>query len=138
MPYKQHGFTLIEMMIVVVIAAILASIAFPSYQEYVRRANRAEGQAFLQDVSARQERYLAQNNAYITAHDTADLQKLGLTNNLSETSKYTLTITAPNDSGGYLLTATPSSFTDSRCGNLTLNARGIKGVGSGTVADCWR
>lgn len=127
MRYTSKGFTLIEVMIVVVIIGILASIAYPSYQEYVRRANRAEGQAFLQDIAARQERYFSQNNTYVT-----DVSKLGA-NTESETKKYTITATAPAGSGGYLLTATPS-FTDTKCGNLTLNALGVKG----TVSECWK
>jgi len=127
-PKQQQGFTLIEVMIVVVIIGILASIAYPSYQEYVRRANRAEGQAFLQDLAARQERYFSQNNSYVT-----DVTKLGVTTG-SETGKYTVTATAPAGSGGYLLTAAPS-FSDTKCGSLTLNALGAKGA---NATDCWR
>lgn len=128
MKHISKGFTLIEVMIVVVIIGILASIAYPSYQEYVRRTNRAEGQAFLQDLAARQERYFSQNNIY-----TTDPSKLG-SGTGSETGRYTVTITAPAGSGGYLLTAAPS-FSDTKCGNLTLNALGEKGAGA---TDCWR
>lgn len=128
---KNKGFTLIEVMIVVVIIGILASIAYPSYQEYVRRANRAEGQAFLQDLAARQERYFSQNNSYVT-----DVTKLGVTTG-SETGKYTVTATAPAGSGGYLLTATPN-FDDPKCGKLSLNALGAKTAEKGSISDCWR
>lgn len=57
---RLAGFTLIEVMIVVVIIGILASIAYPSYNEYVKRGNRTEGQVFLSDAAARQERYYSQ------------------------------------------------------------------------------
>ena len=43
----QRGFTLIEVMIVVAIVGILSAIAYPSYQEYVRRGHRAEARAGL-------------------------------------------------------------------------------------------
>ena len=76
--YRQSGFTLIELMITVVVIGILAAIAYPSYQEFVKRGNRTEGQAFLSEVAARQERYYAQNHAYIKAD--ADLGKLKLKN----------------------------------------------------------
>lgn len=126
---KQQGFTLIEVMIVVVIIGILASIAYPSYQEYVRRANRAEGQAFLLDIAARQERYFAQNNKYVT--DVAEVGKLGGTAG-SETGKYSLAIDSGD--GGFALTAAPN-FTDTKCGSLTLNALGVRGAGGN---DCWK
>lgn len=129
----QRGFTLIEVMIVVAIIGILAAVAYPSYTEYVNRGNRAEGQAFLHDVSARQERYFSQNNTYITSQ--SDINKLGLSSASSETGKYTLAIAAGG--GGYTLTAT-QQFNDTKCGNLTLNALGEKGVSSGSKEECWR
>ncbi len=135
MKTAQQGFTLIEVMIVVAIIGILAAIAYPSYDEYVKRGNRTEGQAFLSDVAARQERYFSQNNAY-----TTDTSKLGLSNANSPTSKYTITLASGGtDDGGYLLTAT-QQFGDTKCGNLTLNALGEKGrTGTGkTLEECWR
>ncbi|MGE8294450.1 MAG: type IV pilin protein [Pseudomonas sp.] len=132
----QTGFTLIEVMIVVVVIGILASIAYPNYTEYVQRANRSEGQALLADASARQERYFAQNNVYITSSN--DLNKLGL-DGKSETGKYDLSVASVNNDGGYTLTA-EEAFGDTKCGDLTLNALGEKGrTGSGkSVEDCWK
>lgn len=132
----QTGFTLIEVMIVVVVIGILAAIAYPSYTEYVQRANRSEGQALLADASARQERYFAQNNVYITS--SSDLGKLGL-DGTSETGKYTLSIASVDGDGGYTLTA-EETFGDTKCGDLTLDALGKKDrTGSGkSIEDCWK
>ncbi|WP_339414404.1 type IV pilin protein [Pseudomonas sp. EA_35y_Pfl2_R5] len=138
MKLTQSGFTLIEIMIVVLIIGVLAAIAYPSYDEYVKRGNRAEGQALLSDASARQERYFAQNNAYITTD--GDIAKLGLKNgNKSETNKYTLTVTKVDGDGGYTLTA-EQAFNDAKCGNLKLDALGKKDrTGSDkSISDCWR
>lgn len=55
------GFTLIELMIVVVIATILLSIAVPSYLSQVRQARRVEAKTALLDVAAREERYFSTN-----------------------------------------------------------------------------
>ncbi len=129
---QMSGFTLIELMIVVAIIGIISAIAYPSYTEYVLRGNRSEGQAFLNDAAARQERYYAQNNTYA---DTA--AKLGYANNNSSSSKYTLAISNVSATT-YTLTVTPTR-TDSKCGNLTLNQAGTKGEsGSGTLTDCWK
>lgn len=62
---KQHsGFTLLEVMITVVIVGILASIAYPSYLDSVRKANRSEAIAELQNILAAQERYFLANRTY--------------------------------------------------------------------------
>ena len=134
MKHSSRGFTLIEMMIVVAIIGILAAIAYPSYDEYVKRGNRTEGQAFLSDVAARQERYFSQNNAYIT--DVANIAKLGVTAN-SPTGKYSIVLAGGG--GGYTLTAN-NQFSDAKCATLTLNALGVRGS-SGSRSDkndCWR
>jgi type IV pilus assembly protein PilE len=60
----QQGFTLIEMMFVVAIAAILASIAYPSYKEYVAKAKRAEVSAMLSSAQQWMERFYSENFRY--------------------------------------------------------------------------
>ena len=138
-PKSQHGFTLIEMMVVVAIIGILAAIAYPSYTEYVKRGNRTEGQALLSDAAARQERYFSQNNAYVT--DNSKIASLGMalrTGNKSATDKYVLSLSKVNGDGGYTLTAT-QQFNDTRCGNLSLDATGKRGkTGTASLDDCWR
>lgn len=147
LPRSSNGFTLMELMIVVALIGVLTSIAYPSYQNYVLRANRSEGQAMLNDAAARQERYFAQNYSYVTS--ASDIDKLGMrnsttTNNAttvtSDTGKYILSVAA--DNSGYALTATTAGpqRSDTKCGNLTLNGAGTKGVtGTGaSVEDCWK
>jgi type IV pilus assembly protein PilE len=63
-PRRAAGFTLIELMLVVVIIAVLATIAFPTYQNYVRNAQRADGTTALMQVALAQERHRANNPAY--------------------------------------------------------------------------
>ena len=65
------GFTLIELMIVVAIVAILASIAYPSYRDSVLKGRRAEARAGLADLLQQQERYLTQRNTYLEITDAS-------------------------------------------------------------------
>ncbi len=61
------GFTLIELMVTVAIIAILAGIAYPSYQGYITRSRRADGFSALQQFAAAMERYYTTNGSYLGA-----------------------------------------------------------------------
>jgi len=66
-----RGFTLLELMIVVALVGVLASIAYPSYTDHVRKGNRVKAQAFLMDVAQRQQNHLLVHRQY--AATLADL-----------------------------------------------------------------
>lgn len=70
---RWRGFTLIELMIVVLVVAVLMAIAYPSYTKYVVRGHVAAGQAYLMDAAQREQQYLLDNRNYA---DTATI--LGL------------------------------------------------------------
>ena len=61
----QKGFTLIELMVVVAIIGILASIAIPSYSEYVNRARASEATSALAQMRIRMEHYFQDNRTYL-------------------------------------------------------------------------
>src|SRR5271170_1684912 len=65
---RRHlGFTLIELMIVIVILAILVSVAYPSYKAQSMRGYRAGGQEFLMDIAQREEQYMLDQRSYATS-----------------------------------------------------------------------
>ena len=64
---QQRGFTLMEVMVTVAIVGILAAIAFPSYQDSVRKSRRTDAKNALTQAVANMERYYNQNNTYAAA-----------------------------------------------------------------------
>ena len=134
---RRQGFTLIEVMIVVVVVAILSAIALPNYTEYVRRSRRAEAQTqILQAAQFLERRYTTTGN-YGTALPTDLAQSPP-----SGTAMYTIALAtnAPTNTT-FTLTATPgTSMAGDKCGNFVLASTGAKSVTSATVAadQCWR
>jgi type IV pilus assembly protein PilE len=63
---SSRGFTLIEFMVVVIVATILLSIAVPSYMSQIRQSRRTEAKTAVLDLSGREERYLTTNPAGYT------------------------------------------------------------------------
>lgn len=135
-PRKFSGFTLIELMVVVAVIAILAAIAYPSMQDHVRKAKRAEGKTALLKAAQLLERYYSDNNTYVV--DIAPLFALGAgatvysgENPADTKSAYQITVAAATGpcplANCFLLTATPNNpFADADCGNLTLTSTGVR------------
>jgi type IV pilus assembly protein PilE len=123
---KSSGFTLIELMIALVIVAILAAIAIPSYRQYVIRSNRRAAQASMVDIANREQQYFAANRAY------ADDAALGYVLPTDVSENYTFDIAL--DAGPpptFTITFTPQGG-QAGDGDLTLNSEGVKGP-----ADKW-
>lgn len=98
---RHQGFTLIEVMIVVVIVGILSAIAYPSYAEYIRRGHRADARAGLLQAQQYLERASTATGVYPTTLPTA------LTWSGDTTKRYDIAFQAGNTNAAYTLTATP-------------------------------
>jgi type IV pilus assembly protein PilE len=138
MKAKQTGFTLIELMIAVAVVGILTAVAYPSYQNHIKKAKRSEAQAALVSLATAMEQWRVENNnSYTgvtvgTAGDATDIFTSRVPTDGSGTQSYTLSISNLAAST-YTLTATPVGSDD--CGNLTLTSTGVKGSSTGT--NCW-
>lgn len=140
------GFTLIEMMIVVLIVSILAGLAYYNYGRYAFRARRADGKELLTRVASAQERFYTNSNAYATSITAAAPAGLGLTNT-SEKGYYTVA-TANGTTGNtqsYRLTATPVTGKAQEkdvCGALAITNQNVKTPAAGAMpqssnGNCW-
>jgi type IV pilus assembly protein PilE len=129
------GFTLIELMIVIVILGVLASIAVPQYQEYQQKSRRSEATRTLMQIAALQEQYFLDNRSY--ADDFTDLNFPVAGTVTTESGYYAITIDVP-DPYTYTMTATPQGpqANDVQCATLTLDNQGVRGH-TGTAGSCW-
>ena len=135
------GFTLIEVMIVVLIVGILLTVALPSYQESLRKGRRADAKAGLLDVANRQERLILDRSTY-----TLDMTDLGFAADpmISEEDYYSIdavACAAQTIATCYVLTATPRSgfaqASDSRCTSFILDSTGAKTATGAQADQCW-
>ena len=130
---SNRGFTLLELMIVVVIIGIIAAVAYPNYQDYTRSARRTDGKAALTAIAAQQERYFSDNNTYAT--------------NLTALGYPAATATSPE--GYYVVTATAGATGIASSFSLSAAAQGaqasdtdctpmvLTSAGARSPASCW-
>jgi type IV pilus assembly protein PilE len=154
---RNSGFTLVELSVTMVIAAILAAVAIPAYSNYVRKAHRTEAKSTLLDLASLEERYYTANNNY------TDLgSNLGYSNATTAggsftvgSGYYTVVLTkvdaiAPTTAlpGGtpatYSITATAvgDQLKDTSCRTLTVTSAGAQTAADAAsavnTATCWR
>ncbi|KJK26171.1 hypothetical protein UB46_01230 [Burkholderiaceae bacterium 16] len=135
---RNRGFTLIELLITIAIVAILAAIALPSYESYVRKGRRADAMALLQAASISQEKYRLNNTTYASA--TTDLSPPCPTSGacVSEQGNYTLATPTSVTGSSYTLTANASSTSQLADTGCTAIAYAVSGTTiTYTPAACW-
>ena len=139
---RQRGVTLLELMAVVTILAILASVAVPTYRKYLIRTQRSEAKIALLQLQTAQEKFYMQNNSFTDNLTDASPDGLGLPAT-TETGKYTIEVVLADDGQTYDATAAPRTgggqTDDEECASFTINQRGTKGIsGTSDVQRCWR
>lgn len=131
MPSARRGFTLIELMVAVVVAGILAAVAYPALSSFVQRSRRADAMALLATVVQAQERHRSNRSEYASQIGPDN----GLMLDETKLSKhYGLSLTGVGSpvgfAAGYQVTATPRSNSpqalDSTCATLSIRMEGAK------------
>jgi type IV pilus assembly protein PilE len=126
-PHRRNAFTLIEMMIVMAVAAILVAVALPSFLDSMRKGRRAEAVTALAQVQQAQERWRANNPAYTIA--LSDLKGVNLDGTATPSGYYTITLNdAAASPTGYTASAVAVSGTsqahDSQCSTMRVRMQG--------------
>jgi type IV pilus assembly protein PilE len=130
--------TLIELMIVVAIIGILAAVAYPSYQDYVRRANRADAQADVLELAQWMERRFTTTNRYAAADGNFTASLPFSQTPRSGAARYNLTAVVGGTGQTFTLTATPvGGQVGDACGTMTMNQLGVTTPTTGGGRPCW-
>jgi type IV pilus assembly protein PilE len=147
MRHTARGFTLIEVMIVVVVVAILASLGIPGYREYMRRTDRAEAKAALMQNAQFLERVRTMSNRYDLDGGGAAITSASLPvpfTPTNGTAKYNITLVHDPMAPGvrYVLNAVPvggGPMDGDGCGTFTLSETGAKALtgNSYPLQRCW-
>lgn len=140
MKRTTNGFSLIELMIVVVIVAVLAAIAWPLYQNYVVRANRTAAAACTTEAAQFMERFHTLNMRYDQDRGGAAVALPAMECATALASAYTISIAA-SATNTYTIRAAPQGVQatrDTDCGTLSVDSTGLRAV-TGTLPTnkCW-
>lgn len=133
-----HGFTLIELVVTVAIIGILVTIAYPAYQEQIRKGRRPEGQGALVELANVQQQFFSDNFTF-----TSTLSDVGYTSATTLGGHYTLSIPVAS-AAGFTVKVAPigAQAADKKCVEMTLTSTGVKAAkdtgGAVSTADCWR
>ena len=126
------GFSLIELMVVVVVIGILAGIAWPSYLNYVKRANRSQAEQLMLEIANREQQYIIDARQF-TATIGATGLNIGNKDNWTCTAtctngKYTVSVVVNNTAAPptYTITADPGTGVQQSDGVLTMDSTNVK------------
>lgn len=138
----MRGMTLVELLVVVVLVAVLATVAIPSYRSHVLRTHRVESRTALLALAVAQEKFFLQHNTYATQAELSEAPPDGLgLAGTSANARYVLSIDGASESDySATATATGAQVSDHDCATFSINALGQRSAtrldGSASSA-CW-
>ena len=133
----RNGFTLIELMIVVAVVALLATIAYPIYTDQVRKSRRGVAKADLVELGQRAERYHTVNNTYVDFAPGVTVGSFNVSPRDAKQPYYTLSMTNQSASTFTLKAEPVGDQQKDSCGTLTYDQAGRKSSSAQPAANCW-
>lgn len=137
---NRKGFTLVELLVALAVFAILTAIAYPMYQEQVRKSRRAAVKGSMLQVSQFMERYYTENMRYSDAGGNSlsmdDVYNASFLDDAAQVEKY-YDLTIISDATGYTIQAVPETGQDEdKCETLNLSSTGNR-TSSSSHDNCW-
>jgi type IV pilus assembly protein PilE len=138
----SRGFTLLEMLIVLVLVSVVGALALPGFRQQVARVHRAEAMIALLQLQSAEEKFYLRHNAYTRDITTAPPGGLGMPTT-TRSNKYVLSIAVADDGQTFIATAAPTPTggqdADLECLAFSIDSRGRRAVsGSQDVRYCWK
>jgi type IV pilus assembly protein PilE len=153
---RQQGFTLVELVVTMVIAAILASIAIPSYTAYILKSHRTDAKSALLGMAALEERYFSTNNTYSStpsdlgypvgttvAFPVGNNNDYNITSLVANPAVPPVNTTSVGTPATYTIIATAinSQVNDAACATFQITSGGVQtatGTDPNASVDCWK
>lgn len=140
-----RGVTLLELLTALVIVAVLAAIAIPTYRSHVLRTQRTDATAALLRIQGAQEKFFIQNNRYSDRIATPPPEGLGV-DTVSGQGFYDLRVELGADRASFRAVAEPRAaagqIDDRRCRRFSIDQNGLRMAydarGNESTAECWR
>ena len=136
---QQRGLTLIELMVVVVVMAVLASVAYPLYTNQIQKSRRADAKTALQTIALAQERYFTINGEYAAGLTSLQVST-AVQGGASDEGYYSITLTrAGADNEQFTATAAVAGAqtADTNCAQFTIDHLGVKTATDAGGTNCW-
>jgi type IV pilus assembly protein PilE len=135
-----EGFSLLELLVAMVILAVLASIALPTYAEYVARSRRFEARAGLLEAAHWMERWRTERGRYDDPANAGQPPAEFPWRQIPRAGAAYYTVSVSATAAAFRITATASgTMASDACSSLSIDETGVRGfAGSGSAEDiCW-